>query len=116
MGLYKFCPVSSFITAAVIHYHRLGGFHKTTKNSLPTVLEPGRPRSGCAGRASPAEPASQCPATLPVSPGAEGVRDLLKPLFEDTITLEGSARVTRSPAKGPVSKHHHFGQIASYEF
>ena len=109
MGLYKFCPVSSFIKAAVTHYHRLGGL-QTTKMFFPLFwsLEDQGHGAGRAGARQSLLPRAQCNAAC-VPRGRRGERSPRSLFFEDTITLEGSARMTRSRAKGPASKHHHFG-------
>ena len=81
MGLYKFCPVSSFIKAAVIHYHRLGGL-QTTKIHFPPFwsLEDQAQGAGRAGARRSLLPSAQCNAAY-VPPGAEGVRDLSEASF-----------------------------------
>lgn len=81
MGLYKFCPVSSFITAAVIHYHRLGGL-QTTKIHFPPFwsLEDQGQGAGRAGARQSLLPSAQCNAAC-VPLGQKGWEISLKPLF-----------------------------------
>ena len=81
MGLYKCCPVSSFIKAAGTHYRRLDGL-QTTRIYFPLFwsLEDQGQGAGRAGAWQSLLPGAHCSAAC-VPPGEEGVRDLPEASF-----------------------------------